>query len=199
MRKRPGTIAALLAAVPLLAAQAPAEGPLLPVKSTLSRARDVVLGPGTRAEQLESLRALAGELLDTGEMGRRAMGSALARQTAEQQAAFRELFGEFMLRAYLRRLLFFRAPRFAYGSVREDGDEAVVHTKILTENDEFFVDYEMGRRDGRWLATDIVVEGISLRSNYGDQLKSLLRDRSFDELLELMRRKLRLLKERDES
>ena len=43
---------------------------------------------------------------------------------------------------------------------------------------------------GRWLATDIVIEGISMTSSYADQFTSLLRDRSFDELLDLMRRKV---------
>ena len=127
------------------------------------------------------------------------MGSALTQQTAERQEAFLELFDEFMLRSYLRRLLLFRAPRFAYSSVHEDGDTALVKTKILTENDEFLVGYEMQRRNGRWRATDIVVEGISLRGNFREQFASLLRNRSFDELLDLMRRKLRVLVEKNSS
>jgi phospholipid transport system substrate-binding protein len=49
----------------------------------------------------------------------------------------------------------------------------------------------MHQRNGSWAATDIVVEGISLSENYRDQFRSLLRTRSFDELLELLRRKLR--------
>ncbi len=199
MRRRIVAVVALLAGVPLLAAQAPGEGPLAPVRSTLALARKITLGGGTRAEQLEALREITGELFDTREMGRLAMGRSLTKQTAEQQEAFLELFDEFMLRSYLRRLLLVRSPRFAYGSVREDGDTALVKTKILTEHDAFSVDYEMGRRNGRWLATDIVVEGISLRGNFREQFASLLRNRSFEELLDLMRRKLRVLEEQNSS
>jgi phospholipid transport system substrate-binding protein len=189
----------LLLALPLLLAPVVPEKPDEAVRATLARARDVVLGDASRSEQLPALHVLARELLDTRDMGRRALGPALAAQPAAQQEEFFELFDEFIVRAYLRRLILFRNPRFAFRPTQADGDAARVETKILTPNDEFYVDYEMHRRDGRWLATDIVIEGISLCDNYGEQFASVLRDRSFAELLDLMRRKLRVLEEWDES
>ena len=45
------------------------------------------------------------------------------------------------------------------------------------------------------VATDVIVEGISLSDNYYEQFSSLLRGRSFEELLDLMRRKTRRLRE----
>jgi phospholipid transport system substrate-binding protein len=197
MRRAAGAV--LFLALPWLLAPVPAEGPLEPVRATLARARKVVLAETSRDEQLAALHALARDLLDTRAMGRRALGPTLAQQPAEQQEEFFELFDEFIVRAYLRRLILFRNPRFAFRPARADGDEALVKTKILTANDEFYVDYEMRRHDGRWLATDIIVEGISLRDNYSEQFASVLQDRTFDELLQLMRRKLRVIEERDAS
>jgi len=190
--------------VALLAAQialssVPLGEPTDAVRATLTRAREVVASDAARADKLESLRALARALIDGRAMGQRAIGQRLAAQSEPQREAFFELFGEFMVRAYLQRLLFFRNPRFAFGTSRADGDAVLVRTRILTEKDEFHVHYPMQRTGDRWLATDIVVEGISLTDNYGEQFESLLRTRSFDELLDLMRRKLRLLAERDES
>jgi hypothetical protein len=68
-------------------------------------------------------------------------------------------------------------------------------TKIVTPKDEYQVDYEMREREGRWVATDVIVEGIGLTENYREQFSSLLRDRSFAELLDLMRRKTQLVRE----
>ena len=68
-------------------------------------------------------------------------------------------------------------------------------TKIITTNAEYYVDYEMREREGRWVATDVIVENISLSDNYRAQFASLLRGRSFEELLELMRRKTRPVRE----
>jgi phospholipid transport system substrate-binding protein len=192
-------LAALLVALPLLLAPVAAEGPQAPVRATLARAQKVVSSDASRDDQLTALHALARDFLDTRDMGRRALGGRLATQPVGQQEEFHDLFDEFIVRAYLRRLILFKKPKFGFGAVRENGDAALVKTKILTPNDEFYVDYEMRRRDGRWLATDIVVEGISLRDNYGEQFASLLRERSFAELLDLMRRKLRIIEDRDES
>ena len=71
----------------------------------------------------------------------------------------------------------------------------IVGSKVITTKDEYYVDYEMRELNGRWVATDVIVEGISLSDNYYEQFSSLLRGRSFDELLDLMRRKTRRVRE----
>jgi ABC-type transporter MlaC component len=56
----------------------------------------------------------------------------------------------------------------------------------------------MVERDGRWLAEDIVVEGNSLTDLYEFQFDGILANRSFEELLELMRRKTGMFRKQDE-
>jgi len=72
--------------------------------------------------------------------------------------------------------------------VRRDGS-LIVRTRIVTAKDEYRVDYEMLEHDDHWLATDILVEDISLTQNYRAQFESLLRTHTFAELLDLMRTK----------
>jgi phospholipid transport system substrate-binding protein len=138
---------------------------------------------------------VARDILDTRAMGRRAIGDVLAAQPPEKQEEYLDLFDHVMVRAYLQKLLLFRNPRFGYGKPRREGDAMIVGTKIITSKDEYNVHYEMRERDGRWVATDVIVEGISLTENYKAQFASLLRDRSFEELLDLMRRKTRRVQE----
>lgn len=165
------------------------EAALEVVRETLAAAREVANGEGTRDEKLESLRGVARDILDTRAMGRRAGGEALAAQSPELQEEYYELFDHVIVRAYLSKLLLFRKPRFGYRKPRREGDNVIVGTKVITTKDEYYVDYEMRELDGRWVATDVIVEGISLSDNYYEQFSSLLRGRSFEELLELMRRK----------
>jgi phospholipid transport system substrate-binding protein len=181
---------ALVAALGMLATSAP-DGPVATVRKTLSEARGEVLRTGSRDEKLETLHTLARELVDTRAMGWRTLDRELALQPPARQEEFLDLFGDFIVRAYLQKLLLFRSPRFAFAREEWRGDVVLVRTRIVTSRDEYTVDYEMHQRDGSWAATDIVVEGISLSENYRDQFRSLLRTRSFDELLELLRRKLR--------
>ena len=169
------------------------------VRDTLAKARAVVLTDDSHEQKVAALHELARHLMDTREMGRKAIGSRLAEQPAAQQEEFLRLFDELIVRSYLQKLLFFRQPRFAFGEEETGPDAVIVHTRILTERDEFFVDYEMHRRDGGWMASDIVIENISLAQNYAEQFKAFLRSRSFDELLELMRRKVAGLRARADS
>jgi phospholipid transport system substrate-binding protein len=191
---RRSALALWLVLAPALVAAAPPEEPVASVKRTLDAALAVAQAAGTRDENLASLRAVARDILDTRAMGRRAMGDVLAAQPPEQQAEYLELFDEVMVRAYLQKLLLFRAPHFSYGDPRRSGDAVIVTSRITTSKDEYRVEYEMRERDGRWLATDVIVEGISLSDNYKSQFRDLLRDRTFAELLQLMRAKTRAAK-----
>jgi phospholipid transport system substrate-binding protein len=166
------------------------DGAVATVRSLLEKANLGTAGDKTRDQELAAVRAVAHELVDTRAMGRRALGPAFASYSAAQQEEFLRLFDELVVRTYLQKLLLFRNPTFRFGQTETRGDAVVVNTDVVTSKDAYEVDYEMHRDTGRWLATDIVVEGVSINSSYSDQFASLLRDRSFDELLELMRRKV---------
>lgn len=172
------------------AAAALPQGPTATVRAALGKASMVGAGGKTRDEQLESLRAVARELVDTRTMGRRAIGSAFATCTELQQQEFLRLFDELFVRSYLQKMLLFHDPTFRFGQEEKRGDAVIVPTHIQMSEDAYGVDYEMRRENDQWRAADVVVEGVSMTSNYADQFASLLRDRSFDELLDLMRRKV---------
>src|SRR5215468_5695272 len=113
------------------------------VRDTLAKARAVVLTDDSHEQKLEALHELARHLMDTRAMGRRAIGPRLSEQSAAQQEEFLKLFDELIVRSYLQKLLFFRQPRFAFGKEETGQDTVIVHTRILTDNDQFLVDYEM--------------------------------------------------------
>jgi len=188
--RRPALVLGLVLTLALVGAGTP-DGAVAVVKKTLDAALAVARAGGPRDESLVSLRAIARDFLDTRAMGRRAMGSALAAQPPEQQEAYFDLFEQLIVRAYLQKLLLFRDPHFGYGEPQSDGDVVTVRTTIVTAKDEYHVDYEMRERDGHWVATDVIVEGVSLTENYRSQFAGLLRDRSFQDLLDLMRSKTR--------
>jgi len=195
----------MLAFVPASASRATDEAPstgdpaVEAVRQTLGKAATAAQGEATRNEKLAQLRELSRQLFDGGAMGRRALGDVLDRQTPEQQASFLRLFDDFMIRAYLQKLLFFRNPRFAYAEPEPRGEETLVRTRIVTRKDDYFVDYLMHQREDRWYASDVIVEGISLTENYGAQFRSMLEHESFDELLERLQLKIDRHRDGDRS
>jgi phospholipid transport system substrate-binding protein len=188
--RRSAIALALLLAPALLRAATPAEDAAAAVRRTLDAALATAAAQKTRDENLTALRTVARDFLDTKAMGRRAIGDKLSAQPPAEQAEYLDLFDELLVRAYLQKLLLFKSPRFLYGAPRRAGDAVIVPTRIATAKDEYAVDYEMRENGGRWLATDVIVEGISLADNYREQFASLLRDRTFAELLDVMRTKL---------
>ena len=191
MRARRLIAIACVVLTPALSFGGSADDAVAAVKKTLDTALAIAQSPGTREEHLVELRKAARDFLDTRAMGRRAAGDALAAQPAAQQQAFLEVFDELIVRAYLQKLLLFRSPRFTYDAPRPRGEQVIVPTRIVTSKDEYRVDYPMRESGGRWLAYDVVVEDISLTDIYKDQFATLLRDRSFTELIDLMRAKVR--------
>ena len=177
----------------LFAGPSPLEAPdaARAVRETLAAAERTVAGEGSHNEKLARLREIARTLFDTEAMAENALGDVLAALPPEEQQAFFRLYDEYVVRAYLQKLLFFRNPHFTVAPTeRRPTGDALVRTHIRTERDEYSVDYVLREVGGRWMATDIVVEGVSLSHNHGEQFRSLLRNESFEELLERLRRKV---------
>lgn len=172
---------------------ASAEPPLEAVRVVLERASAIMADGQPRNERILALHAVARELLDTRTMGRRVLGRRLTEETPELQQRFHVLFDELIVRAWLQRLLLFEQPRFEYVGVSTQREKPVVHTKIRTEVDAYGIDYPMRLRREAWQATDIRVEGISLLKNYRSQFTHLLEHQSFEEVLERMERKVKVL------
>jgi phospholipid transport system substrate-binding protein len=193
------TAVAVLVACAAYGDVAPPGGAVGVVRDTLAKARTIVLTDESHDQKLEALHELARHLMDTRAMGRRAIGPRLAEQPEAKQEEFLKLFDQLIVRSYLQKLLFFRQPRFAFGKEETAPDAVIVHTRIVTDKDDFLVDYEMHQRDGAWVASDIVIESVSLTRTYASQFQELLRTRSFDELLELMRAKVAGLRGKSDS
>ncbi len=180
-------LALLSTSLPSAADEHPAQ---LTVRAALAEARRTVEGESDRPAKLEQLGGISRALFDTETMAQRALGEHLEGRTPEQRSEFMALFDEYIVRAYLQKLLFFRNPRFAFAKPRIEGDSVLVRTRIVTRKDDYFVDYRMQEHPSGWLASDVIVEHISLADNFAAQFESLLERRTFDELLAKMRAKV---------
>lgn len=52
------------------------------------------------------------------------------------------------------------------------------------------LEYRLLKRDGNWWVYDVVIEGVSLVSNYRTQFNKIIRTASYEELIRRMRVKL---------
>lgn len=173
-----------------LSGQAAVISPLDYTRATLQEASAIVSSARTHNQKLVALSVLFRKFLDTDTMGRAALGQHWSSFTPSQQKEFLVLFRELFERTYVKKLLLFERPQFAYVGERPLKDsETLVDTKIVTAQDEFAVIYLLRRQGEGWLATKIMVEDVSLTANLAAQFDRLLSRASIEDVLDLLRRK----------
>ncbi len=172
-----------------LAGTAVAATPLEITRATMEQTRAIVDSARSHNDKLTALDALLKDFLDTDTMGRAALDTYWSKFSAAQQREFLTLFRELFQRTYVQKLLLFDKPDFAYVGEEKVADGYRVDTKILTPRDEFAVTYQFRQIGGRWLATDIQIEDLSLTRNFRQQLDRLLSKSSVEDVLGRMRRK----------
>jgi phospholipid transport system substrate-binding protein len=105
--------------------------------------------------------------------------------TPEQQAAFQKEFRTLLLRTYAIALSKYKDQVIEYKPMRaEAGAKNVsVKTQILQPGGQpISVDYSLVKADNGWKVYDIVIESVSLVTNYRSQFSSEIRQNGIDSL-----------------
>jgi len=158
---------------------------------------DASLESADAAERRVRVRALTAELFDWGETARRALGHHWPTLTDDQRQEFVRLFRAHLEHAYLSRLELYHGERINYAAESVDGDQAMVRTKVLSAPDALVsqqkqavgIDYLMIRHGDRWQVYDVVLEGVSVVSNYHKQFDAIIQRSSWEGLRTRMKAK----------
>lgn len=135
-----------------------------------------------------AIRTAAAPAFDWREMASRSLGLHWQKRTEEERAEFVKVFGELVERAHIAQLERYSGEAIKYIGERVEGDLALVYTRFVTkQSKEIPVDYRLINRDARWRIYDLVVEGVSLVSNYRSQFDKTIRTSSYGELLKRLR------------
>jgi phospholipid transport system substrate-binding protein len=178
----------LLIALPTLASAAGAEapGPSAVIRETVDEViaalnDDSVTG-NERARRIEQI---AYARFDFEIMSRLVVARNWKQFDAEQKTAFQNEFKRFLANSYRARIDGYEQEKVDIVSERQEprGD-VTVRTRIVGgEYDGTNIDYRLRNRGEGWLVIDVVIEGISLVSNYRDQFKEVLASGGPDELV----------------
>jgi ABC-type transporter MlaC component len=133
------------------------------------------------------------EILDYRSIARQSLGAHWNALTKPQRAAFLALFSPLTNGAVVAAAQ--RRVSVTYDSETISGPEAtVVVTPRVADGaagPSTRVEYKLSGRCGRWLIHDVVVDGVSLVDGYRAQFDRLFRRGSFEDVLAVMRRRLR--------
>jgi len=189
--------------LPVIPGQANAGDPTEQVKQTIEKVREIfkdknLKKPENREKRDELLREVVGKRLDFEEISKRSLALHWRKLTAEQRKEFVSLFSDLLETTYLNKIERSQEEdiekheedKVLYQGERIEGRYASVKTTIVTyKGTEIPVEYRLIKEDGEWKAYDIVIEGVSLVSNYRSQFNRIIHSESYDALVKKLREK----------
>jgi phospholipid transport system substrate-binding protein len=149
-------------------------------------------GPSLQQRRDEIL-AITEEYFDFEEMGRRSLGRSWRDVAPESRQEFLQLFKQLLFNVYVRRIEASVSPTTTtlYDGETVQGRYALVRTRVAGANHpEVRIEYRLLLDEAQWKVYDVVIEGVSLVSNYREQFSSILSSNDFESLLKLLRERV---------
>jgi len=139
-------------------------------------------------ERREMVKHLAEQVFEVTETAKRALGQHWLQRTPAEREEFVKLFANLLEQTYINRIDEFGGEKLTYVSEQIDGDRAVVKARVTTKKGtDVPVESRLLQRDTRWLIYDILVENLSLISNYRSQFDRVIRTTSYEELVKRLK------------
>src|SRR6185312_1935096 len=171
-----------------------AETPMEAVRETLTQVLRILddpslKNPAKQAQRRHMLEEIAAGRFDYAEMSKRVLGSYWKPLTETQRKEFVDVYKGFLSDRYAGKIEDYsgRKQDVGYLTERIEGSYAEVRTELRSDKTTLPMDYRLLVKDGRWSAYDIIIDGVSLVSNYRSQFQKIIRESSFEELLKKLR------------
>jgi phospholipid transport system substrate-binding protein len=145
-------------------------------------------------ERRQQLQKIFNDRFSYEEMSKRSLGAHWNNLNETQKEQFVDLFRQLLARSYTGTIEGYSGERFQYLNEHNEGDYAEVRTKLLSRKGEIPINYRLLTKSGEWRVYDIVVDGISMVSNYRAQFTKIIRTSSYEDLVEKLRNKSEVFK-----
>jgi phospholipid transport system substrate-binding protein len=180
-----------------------AEPPTAVVKNVLDEVFRLLQDPSLKApalkkERRDRVKAAVDRRFDYEEMAKRSLGASWRSLSASQRREFVRLFAQLLVASYADKIMGVHDEKVRYlREIPEDANYAEVRTVILRKNDKIPMNYMMMRKEQGWMVYDVVIEGVSLVSNYRSQFSRVIRESSYNGLVRRLQTKINELQRTD--
>jgi len=181
----------LLAITNLSAAvESPTDSIRSSVDGILTLLKDKELDKATRREKIGKV---IGNRFDFRAMSQRTLATNWKKASTEQKKEFIALFSKLIENTYIGRVEAYTDEKVDYPGEKVKGKKAVVETLILTATADIPVNYKVYLKNDKWWVYDVVIEGISLISNYRSSYQEIVKKDGFEGLIAKMKAKIKEL------
>lgn len=141
-------------------------------------------------ERRQALKKVINAIFDYSEMSKQTLGKHWNGRTDEERHQFTDLFASLLQSSYLSKIESYNNEKVVYLKETLDGKYAEIKSKIVTaKRDEYTLDYRLLNQKGTWMVYDIVIEGVSMVSNYRAQFNRVINDKGYIGLVKTLQTK----------
>lgn len=173
--------------------------PLNKIRQTVDDVLDILAdkalkNPDKMQERRKLIRQAVLKRFGFEEMARRSLGRHWRKISSAQQQEFVDLFSDLLERSYINKIESYGGNKDQIQYTKETIDKdgyAMVRSEILSARDlNVEIEYRLLKRNTEWEVYDVVIEGVSLVSNYRTQFNKIILEDSFEALVKKMKLKL---------
>ncbi len=172
-----------------------ASGPKAQVEETVEAVIALLKDKSLEREiRREKIRKLIYDRFDFQLMSQRTLSTNWRKASADQKDRFTQLFSQLLEWSYISRIEAYTNEKVEYLGEKIKKNRAQVNTVIFSAGTEIPVNYRLINKDDEWLVYDVIIEEISLISNYRSSYRTIAKKDGIDGLLAQMEQKIEELK-----
>jgi len=144
----------------------------------------------SRDDKIGRIESVAYERFDFQTISKLVLARNWRKMTPAQREAFEQEFKRHLSVTYGKNLDRYDDQEVEVTSDRgESNGDVTVRSRILGEGDPILVDYRLRDRNGGWYVIDVIIEGVSLLSNFRSQTQEVISQEGADALIQKLREK----------
>lgn len=171
--------------------------PMDTVQANVDKVIEVLRDPKLKAESAketkkERLRHIYDDMFDQLELSRRALAQNWNNLNLAQREEFVNLFRQMLEKTYIDQILAYVDEKVVFDrEVQLSGTQAEIQTIVVTSSKKIPVFYRVILKGGGWKVYDVIIENVSLVSNYRTQFNDILAKNTTEQMLEILRKKVK--------
>jgi len=161
------------------------------VDAILALLRDDTL---EEADLRAKIRAYIKTRFDFEAMSQSTLATNWKKASEQERQQFIDLFSQLIENTYIGKVESYTNEKVEYPGEKVKGRKALVETLIIAASADIPVDYKLYRKDDACWVYDVIIEGVSLISNYRSSYQEIVKQEGFSGLLARMQEKINELK-----
>ena len=175
-----------------VAMTAHADEPLEIIETRVDRIVKILGDKGIEEDvKVKQLEQAADETFDYVYLSRMTLGRNWLKLDDSQRSEFVDLYRQLLEKNYKGQLLKYTDEKVVFNKQTMLSDtKAEVDSNVVSSDKKIPITYRLIQRDGDWKVYDLVIEGISMVSNYRTQFNDILSRQTPAEMLAILRKKV---------